>query len=437
MPRASLPEFADSLVRYIGALSNDPAETFRAPFVVEFAGMPNAGKSLCVDRLSSLLRRAGFACRTIPEQAAISPIPDAKDPLFNLWTSVVTLANLLEARESTADVVVVDRGVTDALFWFEWLRSQRAIAPDDHETIARFLGMAWWRQTGLTFVLTTTPTTAMKRDYTDHLMPTGGGIMNRGTLAQFQKAIDRTLMRKERRSRIVAIDTTRLSPDRLIEQIFHESLLGLSDSMDERVFAVPMAVVEDVGLKPGLTTADAAVAKIIESIRTAGSFRRRSEVEESDSLVQPIPLAYFEHGKRLLIFRRKDASPRDRLFNLYTIWVGGHVRDRDRVASQRDLLVAGLRREISEELNIKAVPKPARSGIVWDTSNPRSRRHLGIAYRVALKSDAVSIRPDQGELRLSRGASISGTFQSRAQLRSYVHKMEPWSRLLIEWWLAS
>jgi predicted NUDIX family phosphoesterase len=430
--RGSLADFADSLVRYRDVLTADPAEPYWNPFTIEFAGMPNAGKSLCVDRLSSLLRRAGFSCRTLPEQAALSPIPDAQDPLFNLWTATTTLANIVEASQGGYDVVLVDRGVTDALFWFEWLRREGALSRSDHEVLVRFLNLGWWAQPGLTFVLTTSPATAMKRDYAIDLANTDGGIMNRASLTTFRDTIERTLGKKQtNRQSVVKIDSTRISPDRLVERVFHETLLGLSDSLDERIFAAPRAAIEKAGLRPGKVSDPDVMSRVVRALRTEGTFQRRSEVEDDVSLIQPIPATYFEYRGKLLLLRRKDGSG-SRLHNRYSVWVGGHVRDRDRVTSPRDLFVAALRREVSEELRIPFVPLPKREGIVWDTTTTRSEQHVGIIHRVALKTNEIAVRGDQSELRLPRGTSVSGTFQSRHELGRYVHEMEAWSALILE-----
>jgi predicted NUDIX family phosphoesterase len=431
--RNSLADFAGSLARYRDDLTADPAEPYWYPFTIEFAGMPNAGKSLCVDRLSSLLRRAGFSCRTLPEQAMLAPIPDAEDPLFNLWTATTTLANIVEASQGGYDVVLVDRGVTDALFWFEWLRREGALPRKDHEVLVQFLNLDWWGQAGLTFVLTTSPSTALKRDYTNGLATTNGGIMNRSALTTFRDIIERTLKRNyPNRRRVVKIDSTRISPDRLVERVFHESLLGLSDSLDERIFAVPRTALEKAGLRPGRIDDPSVMSRILRALRTEGNFQRRSEVEADMMLIQPIPAAYFEYRTKLLLLRRKDGGPGNRLHNRYSLWVGGHIRDRDRVASQRDLFVATLRREVSEELRIPFVPVPKRKGLVWDTSTSRSEQHLGIIHRIELKTNEISVRADQSELRLPRGTSVSGTFQSRGEMGRYVHEMEPWSALILE-----
>src|SRR6184192_2788516 len=72
----------------------------RRPVVIEFAGMPKAGKTSIVNEINRFLKRCGFRTKLIVEKASICPIRDKKDAAFNVWTLCQTLAELLADTQS-------------------------------------------------------------------------------------------------------------------------------------------------------------------------------------------------------------------------------------------------------------------------------------------------------------------------------------------------
>jgi len=88
--------------------------------VIEFAGLPKAGKTTAVNQLYSFLKRCGFGVKVVVERASVCPIRDKRHATFNIWTAATTLAQLLEytqdpPRPDDPDIVVLDRGLFDSI----------------------------------------------------------------------------------------------------------------------------------------------------------------------------------------------------------------------------------------------------------------------------------------------------------------------------------
>jgi hypothetical protein len=87
----------------------------RPTMVVEFAGVPKAGKTSTLNHVYAFLRRCGFKCEVVVERASVCPIRDKKHFNFNIWTACTTLSQLLEKtqnppREDDPDILFLDRG---------------------------------------------------------------------------------------------------------------------------------------------------------------------------------------------------------------------------------------------------------------------------------------------------------------------------------------
>lgn len=89
------------------------------PFIVEFTGTPEAGKTTTINIIYRQLIEMGYRVRMYPESAEITPscIPKgSKD--FKLWIDADTFKHVLEAPYlEDYDIVIFDRGSLDRIFW--------------------------------------------------------------------------------------------------------------------------------------------------------------------------------------------------------------------------------------------------------------------------------------------------------------------------------
>lgn len=91
----------------------------RKPFIVEFTGTPEAGKTTVINRLYDIMSQKGYKVKLYPESAELSKskFPEvSKDS--KLWMNINTLQHLIEAPYQTQyDIILFDRGAIDRLFW--------------------------------------------------------------------------------------------------------------------------------------------------------------------------------------------------------------------------------------------------------------------------------------------------------------------------------
>lgn len=67
----------------------------RKPIVIEFAGVPKAGKTSTLGQIQAFLKRCGFRVDVVIERASVCPIRDKKHANFNIWTACTTLSQIL------------------------------------------------------------------------------------------------------------------------------------------------------------------------------------------------------------------------------------------------------------------------------------------------------------------------------------------------------
>jgi hypothetical protein len=126
-------------------------ENARKPVVFEFAGVPKAGKTSTLSALQAFLKRCGFRVEVIVERASVCPIRDKKHANFNIWTACTTLAQILEKtqnppRPDDPDILILDRGLFDAICWLSVMEHLERIRPEDRKKTEQFLKIADWRK---------------------------------------------------------------------------------------------------------------------------------------------------------------------------------------------------------------------------------------------------------------------------------------------------
>ena len=86
------------------------------PFIVEFVGTPEAGKTTSVKMLRRSLEEKGYKVGLVRESAEI--VPDmfkTGSSKGNIWMTLKTAQKLYEEINNDRDIVLVDRGVVDIL----------------------------------------------------------------------------------------------------------------------------------------------------------------------------------------------------------------------------------------------------------------------------------------------------------------------------------
>ena len=184
------------------------------PVFVEFAGTPKSGKSSCIEIVRHFFRRSDIKVLAPAEGASRRTPYFLKDDLmaFNTWSASYALMHVLEGLHGSDqyDLAILDRGLFDALAWFELLASQGLISPEDRDGVQRFLQIDHWRSNiDAVFLFTTDPETSMDRENRDKLIDEPGQAMNPDFLHNLNTAYGDVRQRfADKFTRLIPIDTS-------------------------------------------------------------------------------------------------------------------------------------------------------------------------------------------------------------------------------------
>ena len=192
--------------------------------------------------------------------------------------------------------------------------------------------------------------------------------------------------------------------------------MGLS----ERVLVVPAAELDRLGRFQGFS---AELGHYLEALLAPGlaTFRARSEVEDDPSFKQIIPYVIFRSGALVFTYARGKSGGEARLRRLRSLGVGGHVAEAD--AEGRGTLDAyeiALRRELDEEIAVRAPGPIRRLGLINDDSNPVGLVHLGVVHLCEVPEPEIIPKED---------ALADPEFTPIADLPGRAEEFETWSRL--------
>ena len=160
---------------------------------------------------------------------------------------------------------------------------------------------------------------------------------------------------------------------------------------------------------------------LLARIGAHGHFVPRSPAERDPSLKQIIPYLIVSHGEDVLGLRRLARQTEARLHDKFSIGVGGHINPPD--VAGPDVLAEGLRRELNEELDVRADYDVALAGYINDDANEVGAVHFGLVYRVVLGNRDVAVR--ETEL-------MEGRFYTLDELAALRGRIETWSQLVFD-----
>lgn len=190
--------------------------------------------------------------------------------------------------------------------------------------------------------------------------------------------------------------------------------------MNEAILVVPRADLFWRGPFHGVTVDG--LDEYLARIQRFGVFRRRGDVEEDPSLKQIIPYLIVRSDNRCMLFQRTRAGGEARLHNLYSIGVGGHIAKED-VAGAGDLVAAGMRRELEEELTLTGTWSARLAGVLNDDATAVGSVHFGLVHLVEVPSGDVAIKETD---------RLTGRLAAPAEVRAVYAQMETWSQLVLD-----
>lgn len=412
----------------------------KRPIVIEFSGSPKAGKTSCINSLELFLKRNGFSVSIVQERASVCPVSDKQSPMFNLWTACMSLAGLigtLENKKNQVDVLILDRGIFDALCWFQWLVSNKKMEEHQKEITENFLLMEELvKCIDIVFAFCVSPNVSIEREYATLLTDKLGSIMNQKVLGEYLEAIEDTITNKSCFfHKVFKIETSCKIQDEVGKEVTTITLETLKDLLMERIGYFEKDDMLDDILFSEQILSDTKLTDVLSTIK----FGLRDIVEGNPNYIQPIPIAVItniEKNKVLVIKKNKNAvsidSPeRDKIL----LYIGGHSRYEDSTeATAQDFISickSTLKREIKEEIGISIALNGIRPFYIYTPSNERSKKHLAVCFMIALDENGIKLHLDSNELILNKGKSKSGRFLTIDEI-CQEPELEQWSEIILK-----
>jgi predicted NUDIX family phosphoesterase len=154
------------------------------------------------------------------------------------------------------------------------------------------------------------------------------------------------------------------------------------------------------------------------------SFRSRAIVEDDPSFKQIIPYVLIRHQARFLLTQRTSRQTEKRLHGKYSVGIGGHINDLEQSVGHKDVIHAGLERELNEEVRVLGARRSLElAGVISDDSTDVGKVHLGLVFVLEVDSDSYSI--EEPDLMTAQWAGDD-------VLREKLSAMETWSQIAFQ-----
>ena len=193
---------------------------------------------------------------------------------------------------------------------------------------------------------------------------------------------------------------------------------------EEMVLVVRRSLLESLGIFQGLQfNVDYYLVPMLS--RENNFFAPRSSAETDPGLKQIIPYAILVSGDKILRYKRGKKSGEQRLVAKGSIGIGGHMNDHDEglFALDKEAYLAGVQREIDEELIVERPISNRVVALINDDSNEVGQVHLGVVHVLDLATPSAE----------KRESMILGIeFLTPDQLRAERETLETWSQILVD-----
>lgn len=190
--------------------------------------------------------------------------------------------------------------------------------------------------------------------------------------------------------------------------------------MREEVLVVRRAQLFPAGAFHGFSSEG--VERYLATIGAHAVFAPRDRVEHDPSLKQIIPYVVLRHRQCIFLVWRTRAGSEERLREKYSIGIGGHINPADG-GDAIDPVEAGMRRELTEEVDVPAGWQARAVGVLNDDEEAVGSVHFGLVYVVDLPSTGVRVRET---------AKLQGAFATPQELREVYPRLETWSQFVVD-----
>lgn len=191
----------------------------------------------------------------------------------------------------------------------------------------------------------------------------------------------------------------------------------------EQVLVVPRSAFEQVGAFNGVRlNAQEYLSAFFGS--GVAHYMDRDEAEQNPDFKQIIAYAIFCHNGKVLAYARTAKGGETRLHDKWSLGIGGHINPIDGLADNLDTYLAGVEREIREEITFSGTATQQLYAIINDDTNEVGSVHLGIVHRFELDNEEVQpLEKKLANLRFCTLEELAGPLYD---------KLETWSAICVD-----
>lgn len=186
----------------------------------------------------------------------------------------------------------------------------------------------------------------------------------------------------------------------------------------EKVMVVPTARLERFIIGDDFIVAG--MDEIISCIMNHHTYIDRTYAETADEYKQIIPYAVLMNDEKTFLTKRLPKQTEKRLHGLYSIGLGGHINPTEERSD--NVVIAGMRRELREEVGLDEIVRSKCVGIINDHTAEVSNYHIGLVFPLRI-SEQIEVREP---------AKMTGRWATDREIAQHFHEMESWSKITWE-----
>ena len=186
--------------------------------------------------------------------------------------------------------------------------------------------------------------------------------------------------------------------------------------LKECVLVVPRGVIDPFCRQVFTRQTEPVRAAVLANSR----FLERTIAEHDFSHKQIIPYVVVRHRDQYLLTRRTARQTEARLHDKYSLGVGGHINDSDVSNDTGAIILAGMRRELEEEIRLESEQSCTLVGVINDDSTEVARVHLGFVFLLTTASPNYTIVEHD---------KYTAMWKTPAECAPYYPQMESWAQI--------
>ena len=186
----------------------------------------------------------------------------------------------------------------------------------------------------------------------------------------------------------------------------------------EKVMVVPTELLEAHLTSKSFITEN--IPHIMDIIRENHLYVSREYAEYAAEYKEIIPYAVLMSKAGYFLTKRLKKQTEKRLHGMYSIGLGGHINPQEELLD--DVIIAGMRRELCEEVGLKNFQVSDCIGIINDHAADVSNYHIGLVYPLTVNEN----------IQVQETSKMTGKWASQEEVDSRFDEMESWSKIAWE-----